>query len=260
MDESDAEDVEIREFDADKNCPFTCRTAIHTYEDYKDDSTCINLPFTEMKDRLVRVCKSIITDLEEKGKTITEFVIGKTFLDGVHDPEDLDRLEVNMTGIGTRWRAYKQKGYHRMVVIAAIDEGAIPTECRKINFHYEIKMKTGEKGEQQNTESKKRKMEPKQKEKRDFKIDKEMYTLGLEQALIHHFVFIEPDSRIRNHSFDAGAKWKKMHDAGALYIALKQIEREEEGSESNNEETASTSSSGNIGHDDNDEDEAASTS
>ena len=262
------------------------------HTDYQGQSPRI-MSFTETKDCLVKVCESIFTDNMDKGQTITEFVIGKTYIDKgplEFDVEYRSTWDDREKGIESRLRYYEKKGYTLIVVIAAISEELIPKQCSEIQFQYgnQVGVNTGARREQQHTESKKRKTEPKLKEEREFKIDKEIYTLGLEQALIHHFMFVEPDSRIRNHSFNAGGKWgKTSHEAGVIYVALKQSddtdEGEEEGNESNDEvtsgtsaagnigdddnkeeikedEEASTSSSGNIGLEDNDEDEAASTS
>ena len=59
-------------------------------------------------------------------------------------------------------------------------------------------------------------------------LHQEDYAFALEQAILHHLMIIEPDSRIANESLASGGSDNKSSAAYAIYMAYRMEEQEQE--------------------------------
>ena len=144
------------------------------------------ITFNEAKRRLVRACDGILHSIfNNTGKEIQEFVIGKTYVQERRHVKF--RADKHTTwklggGINGRWRYYRDLGYDGLIVLTCVTRSLVPRKSRrKIKFLFE-----------------------KNDSKKEFSVDQELYALALEQYLIAHYMFGDPDPRLRNRSLGTG--------------------------------------------------------
>ena len=144
----------------------------------------MNIPkqFTDAKRVLVEHIKTIIPP-----DHITEFCIGKTYTCsyGQQTFSITDHKTWSLEGLNSRWHnKYKKEDYDEMVVVAAISCETLPDcipVCQCI----------------------------------------EQYTISMEQELINHFMWVEPDSRLANKTTEPGKKVEEPKEAFVIYVATK---------------------------------------
>ncbi|KAK3098229.1 hypothetical protein FSP39_017409 [Pinctada imbricata] len=165
-----------------------------------------NISFEEAVSRLISGVKSTIRDIEIQGNTVKEFIIGKSFVKqkiGVRFRPDKPTTWTLSNGINGRWRYYNSIDYSGLVALACVERDMIPDSIKQnIRFTF-----TDEDDDH--------------KKKQEFVVDQQLYTLALEQRLIQHFMLIEPDERLRNHSLDTGRKSEGQYKGGIIYLAFK---------------------------------------
>ncbi|KAK3105243.1 hypothetical protein FSP39_020632 [Pinctada imbricata] len=164
------------------------------------------ISFEEAVSRLISGVKSTIRDIEIQGNTVKEFIIGKSFVKqriGVRFRPDKPKTWILSNGINGRWRYYNSIDYSGLVALACVERDMIP-DSMKQNIRFTF---TDEDDDHY--------------KKQEFVVDQQLYTLALEQRLIQHFMLIEPDERLRNHSLDCGIKSKGQYRGGIIYLAFK---------------------------------------
>ena len=147
-----------------------------------------SIPFTEASNRLIAACDDTLEELARQDKEVEEFVIGKSFVKqrpGVTFRPDRPTTWSLGGGVNGRWREYLDRDYYGLVVLGCVEKELIPTASRDLKFPYDV------------LENKDNKEKCKSK---IFSIDQQLYALALEQSLIHHYMFVKPDIRIRNRS------------------------------------------------------------
>ncbi|CAG2249451.1 unnamed protein product [Mytilus edulis] len=133
-------------------------------------------------------------------RKVTDFTIGKTFVKqkpgAYFNPMKPTTWSLG-GGINGRWQDYKNEDYDGLIVLACIERDLIPQHTKECNKRAILMDKKTIKANQQN------------------------YALALEQALIHYYVLIKPDERLRNQSFDIGNLSKEPYKGGIVYVAYK---------------------------------------
>ena len=169
------------------------------------------IPFREASDRLIKACDGVLLDLKINNKQLEEFVIGKSFVKrrtGVTFRPDRPTTWSLGGGVNGRWRDYFNRDYYGLVVLGCVERELIPTKTKGLGFSYEV---TEKKDNNETVNKSKR-----------FKVDQQLYALALEQSLIHHYMFVKPDKRLRNHSLDCGGKSEESgYQGGVVYVAFK---------------------------------------
>ncbi|OPL20333.1 hypothetical protein AM593_10054, partial [Mytilus galloprovincialis] len=153
--------------------------------------------FKRLKLRIKESFSTLETQTERK---VTDFTIGKTFVKqkpGVYfNPMKPTTWSLG-GGINGRWQDYKNDKYDGLIVLTCIERDLIPQHTKECNKRAILIHKKTIEANQQN------------------------YALALEQALIHFYVFIKPDERLRNQSFDIGNLSKEPYRGGIVYVAYK---------------------------------------
>ncbi|KAK3087468.1 hypothetical protein FSP39_006343 [Pinctada imbricata] len=173
--------------------------------------------FEEALKRIIRQCEQTIKDVTQNDRVISEFTIGKSFANSkkstffANDPTTW-KLSGGFTA---RWQQYKNAKYHGLVVLACIDS-------KTIHERYKRKDKI---------------------------VDCQLFTLALEQSLIKHYLFVDPNENLANESLDCGSKWKKENEPddkesknGVIYIAFRFEDDHDSNSQQNQNQTRSESS------------------
>ena len=149
------------------------------------------------EDKLVENIENIFQDLQtQREKKITKFYIGKTFVQANQKYPKLNPLNPGSWrkgGISSRWNDHRKEEYGRdgMIVIAVITRDQVPTTAAS-------------------------------------KVKQELYTLALEQRLLHYYQITKGDERLHNETFTSGGTDKKGSAGYALYVAFSLSEDEEE--------------------------------
>ncbi|XP_077862024.1 uncharacterized protein LOC144343183 [Saccoglossus kowalevskii] len=146
--------------------------------------------------KLEKHITSIINDIEDKsGKIIIKFTIGKTLAcpekKKKFDHTDFTTWDLN-EGVKNRWTNTYKHDYDGLIALAAITEQQLPDDSTGGMFP-------------------------------EWKRDKHQhYAVVLEQQLIHHYLFEQPDERLGNKSLDPGRIAKNENViAGVVYMAYK---------------------------------------
>ena len=118
------------------------------------------------------------------GPDITKFCIGKTYTcpHGQRTFSITEHETWSLEGLSSRWHNKYKEDYNEIIVVAAISHETLPDYkpvCQCI----------------------------------------EQYAISMEQELINHFMWVEPDSRLANKTTDPGNKVKKPKKAFLLYVA-----------------------------------------
>ena len=149
------------------------------------------------EDKLVENIENIFQDLQtQTEKKITKFYIGKTFVQANQKYPKLYPLNPGSwrkEGISSRWKDHRKEEYGKdgMIVIAVIARDQVPTTVAS-------------------------------------KVKQELYTLALEQRLLHYYQITKGDERLHNDTFTSGGTDKKGSAGYALYVAFSLSEDEEE--------------------------------
>ena len=144
----------------------------------------------EVEDKLVKKIDENFQMIQiSKDAQIEKFYIGKTYvqiasINGRYRMTALNPTEPKTwrrKGISSRWGDHKKEAYGKdgMVVIAVITKDQVP--------------------------------------KGDRVIDQELYTLALEQRLLHYYMITKRDTRLDNETFTSGGTDKKGSAGYALY-------------------------------------------
>ena len=188
-----------------------CRGGLAPY--YVCDKECLVHDITD-EDTLETAEKKLVEKIEklfleiqiQKDVRINKFYIGKTYIRKTENAKKLDKLNPNTwkkKGIRDRWDDHKANDYGKdgMIVIAVITRLQVPQiEGGKTVVHQEL------------------------------------YTLALEQRLLHHYKITKPDARLENKTFTSGGTDNEKSAGYALYVAFSCIENtDEEEVEENNE-------------------------
>ena len=147
--------------------------------------------------KLVDNVEKLFLDIEiQRGVKIKKFYIGKTFAEQNQTCNKFDPLNPNTwrkEGISSRWRDHGGKDYGKdgMIVIAVITRLQVPvTDGGKPVVHQEL------------------------------------YTLALEQRLLHHYKITKGDVRLENDTFTSGKREKKESAGHVLYVAFSFTDKE----------------------------------
>ncbi|XP_063407794.1 uncharacterized protein LOC134691286 [Mytilus trossulus] len=159
------------------------------------------ISFKEAFKRLkLRIKESFIALETQTERKVTDFTIGKTFVKQrqgvIFNPMKPSTWSLG-GGINGRWQDYKNDNYDGLIVLTCIERDLIPQHTKECNKRAILIDKKTIEANQQN------------------------YALALEQALIHFYVFIKPDERLRNQSFDIGNLSKEPYKGGIVYVAYK---------------------------------------
>ncbi len=154
--------------------------------------------------KLVEKIEKLFIEIQiQKDVTINKFYIGKTYVRKIANAKRLDKFNPNTwikEGISSRWGDHKTNDYGKdgMIVITVITRTQIPlTEKAKPVVHQEL------------------------------------YTLGLEQRLLHYYKITKGDERLHNDTFTSGNTDKQKSAGYALYVAFSCADKE--GVENDNE-------------------------
>ena len=173
------------------------------------------ISFREASERLIKACDDTLMELQIEGKEVEEFVIGKSFVKerrGATFRPDVPTTWRLDGGVNGRWKSeYLPRDYNGLVVLGCVERELIPIASRELGFKYSVSEKEDNNG-MSNTKS--------------FSVDQQLYALGLEQSLVHHYMFVKPDKRLRNHSLDCGRK-SDTYRGGVVYVAFKVKEYED---------------------------------
>ena len=158
--------------------------------------------------KLVEKIENLFLEIQiQKDVRINKFYIGKTFVQKKAKTKILNPLNPNTwrkEGISSRWSDHKANDYGKdgMIVIAVITKEQVPPT----------------------------------KEGKPAVVHQELYTLALEQRLLHYYKITKGDVRLVNKTFTCGNTDKKASAGHALYVAFSCIENTgEEGMENNTE-------------------------
>ena len=157
------------------------------------------------QDTLLEADDKLITNIDRlfqvfqtrRGKEITMFYIGKTYVRWnkkyKRNVAPLDPLTWNKTGISKRWGKHKENIYGKggMIVIAVITRDQVPTTAAS-------------------------------------KVNQELYTLALEQRLLHYYQITKGDKRLQNDTFTSGRSDMEDSAGYALYVVFSLSEDGEE--------------------------------
>ena len=149
------------------------------------------------EDKLTEKIDTLFQDLRiQTGKEIKMFYIGKTFVQANQKYTKLNQLKPDSWrkgGISSRWNDHRKEEYGRdgMIVIAVITRDQVPEGAAS-------------------------------------KVKQELYTLALEQRLLHYYQITKGDERLHNETFTSGGTDKKGSAGYALYVAFSLSEDEEE--------------------------------
>ena len=157
----------------------------------------------QVEDKLVRKIEELFTEIEiQRDAKIKKFYIGKTYVQKVKRSKTVD--PVNPTswrkaGISSRWGDHRKEDYGKdgMIVIAILTKDEVPRQ---------------EDGRV---------------------VGQELYTLALEQRLLHYYKITRNDARFDNDTFTSGGADKKGSAGYALYVAFSLEENEDNDYEQN---------------------------
>ena len=143
----------------------------------------MNIPkqFNDAKSVLVGHIKTITAP-----DHITEFCIGKTYTcsHGQQTFSITDHKTWSLEGLNSRWHnKYKKDDYNEVVAVTAISREALPDYIPVCQC--------------------------------------EQYAISMEQELINHFMWVEPDSRLANKTTEPGKKVEEPKEAFVIYVATK---------------------------------------
>ncbi len=164
--------------------------------------------------KLVEKIEKLFLDIQiQKDVRINKFYIGKTYVQKskskrIKNLDESDPKTWRKQGISSRWSDHRTNDYGKdgMIVIAVITRTQVPRKRER------------------NTE------------KVETKLNSELYTLALEQRLLHYYKITKGDERLDNETFTSGSADKKGSAGYALYVAFSCVENtDEEGVENNNE-------------------------
>ena len=151
----------------------------------------------EAEKTLTEQIDKLFQDLKiQRERDIKMFYIGKTYVQcnkkykGVNPKNPLTWKK---DGISSRWNDHRKEEYGRdgMIVIAVITRDQVPITAAP-------------------------------------KVKQELYTLALEQRLLHYYQITKGDERLHNDTFTSGGIDKKGSAGYALYVAFSLSEDEEE--------------------------------
>ena len=152
----------------------------------------------EAEDKLTEKIDTLFQDLQiQTDKEIKMFYIGKTFVRGnkkyKRRVNPLNPLTWRKQGISSRWGEHKEKEYGEdgMIVIAIITRDQVPGGAAS-------------------------------------KVKQELYTLALEQRLLHYYQITKGDERLHNDTFTSGRSDMEGSAGYALYVAFSLSEDGEE--------------------------------
>ena len=132
---------------------------------------------------VIKHASKVLDHIAQK-EELKKYYIGKTYIRQKGEAFDIMNFETwDKSGIQDRWRKHNKQEYGKsgMMVIAVIDQGSIPSGVQGV--------------------------------------DKEQYTLALEQALIFHYKLTEKDPRVANNTFTSGRSEGNKSPAYGIYIA-----------------------------------------
>ena len=152
--------------------------------------------------KLVEKIENLFLDLQiQKDVKINKFYIGKTYVPKSKSKKIKKLDEFNpktwrKEGISSRWSDHRANDYGKdgMIVIAVITRTQVPRKRER------------------NTENV------------TTKLNSELYTLALEQRLLHYYKITKGDDRLDNDTFTSGGTDKKGSAGYALYVAFSCIE------------------------------------
>ena len=151
----------------------------------------------EAEDKLTEKIDTLFQDLRiQRDKEIKMFYIGKTFVQANQKYTKLNPLipdSWRKGGISSRWNDHRKEEYGKdgMIIIAVITRDEVPEGAAP-------------------------------------KVKQELYTLALEQRLLHYYQITKGDKRLHNDTFTSGGTDKKRSAGYALYVAFSLSEDEEE--------------------------------
>ena len=156
----------------------------------------------QVEEKLVRKIEELFTEIEiQREAKIKKFYIGKTYVQKAKRSKTVD--PVNPTswrkaGISSRWGDHRKEDYGKdgMMVIAILTKDEVPRQ-------EDVRV-----------------------------IGQELYTLALEQRLLHYYKITGNDARCDNDTFTSGGADKKGSAGYALYVAFS-LEENEDNDEQN---------------------------
>ena len=187
-------------------------------------------------DLLIKQIKKTIGILEQSGRKIEEFCVGKTFVKKLKKGPKFDPAKENTwkvaEGVGDRWRnKYKPEEYNGLVVVGAVSSDMLKDKARSDG----VKCNTDDWNHQS-------------------------YALALESALICHYAFQDFDHRLANRSLSPGNLQNRLSAGYVIYFAFKYEENEEvteeedsSGQEENTEKDEGTKEEDSAGQEENTE-------
>ena len=154
-------------------------------------------------DKLQRHIDSLLKEYEEfeqpkeriKYDSIKQFYIGKSYAVKNPSAKDFDRMNIetwDTTGFRGRWKSHKTT-FKVMILLAAVTEECLPRDAREaheMEFYRRKSYLT------------------------------EHYTLSIEQSLISHYLFEQPDARLANEGVKTGETSKATQDKKHQYFLL----------------------------------------
>ncbi|CAG2189912.1 unnamed protein product [Mytilus edulis] len=159
------------------------------------------ISFKEAFKRLKLRIKESFSALEtQTDRKVTDFTIGKTFCKqktgAYFNPMKPTTWSLG-GGINGRWQDYKNADYDGLIVLACIERDLISQHTKECNKRAILM------------------------DKKTIKANQQKLCPSPEQALIHYYVLIKPDERLRNQSFDIGNLSKQPYIGGIVYVAYK---------------------------------------
>lgn len=152
----------------------------------------------------IEASKTVLSRVEwiksQLGNHLEEFIIGKTYIGRKSSVKFCasDCTTFGLKGVTQRWKWYEhQKKYDGLIVVGVATEDNVDA-CTPPTSKW----------------------------------TREHYILALEQRLLHHYAFVNHDSRLCNTSFHVG-KESSLYSAYALYMAIKLKDSEVEPMEDN---------------------------
>ena len=139
-------------------------------------------PFRSAVEALVYHVENILKEIEDGTKRrISKFIIGKSHVKGSSKLPDAESRKSLMQ----RWSSYKSQKYDGLIVICIIKKSMLP---ESLNGYFR---------------------------------DQELFSIAIEQQLIHHFAYNKCDNRLANTTLETGRKALDDVHAGLCYVAYK---------------------------------------
>ena len=177
---------------------------------FKSETTHHPTSYGEACARLIKSVRSYLEAFSKANRPVLEFKIGRTVTNRQSKsrpgfkPDKVSTWNTEK-GIVGEWGKLLEKVYEGVAILACVDKDLVPSTIQDV-----IKLRPSDAS--------------KKKGPVQCSVDHVLYTQGLVNAVIQHFMFVEPDFRIRNSLFDQ-QMWsdggRDSSQVEVIYMAVK---------------------------------------